>query len=391
MYDLSRHPYFREYIDPKSGVKSYILKEKLAQMQTPFYFTNPGITENCKYLWFRCMNYPALFWTVGLVSLDPDEPFIRHFPSIGSPCDNLCGIIPGTDDLLFASGNSVFKSDIEGNITKLITVGNDIIKDRKISHLFTHASFSTDGKHIIMDMMIADKVYLAEGNIETGEVKMLHKFVRNYNHAMFSPADRNLVLIDQDWMRDPDSGERFDIDQRMWVMDIRGTRFEPMQPDNWFRHNNSLICHDFWSKDGMICWPDLPDAVYELDVNTKVKTPVWNQALCHCHTIDRKYWVGDASPYSWNEKPCRVIFFDRETNKEIDIFSAMPKPVIENTGVYHLDPHPGFSNDSGCIISMTTVDNGNADLAVTPVEPLIERCCECGTVVSDVWEPKYIY
>ena len=27
MYDLSRHPYFEEYTDEKSGVKSYILKK----------------------------------------------------------------------------------------------------------------------------------------------------------------------------------------------------------------------------------------------------------------------------------------------------------------------------------------------------------------------------
>ena len=38
MYDLSRHPYFEEYVDEKSGVKSYILKKIAAPIQQNLYF-----------------------------------------------------------------------------------------------------------------------------------------------------------------------------------------------------------------------------------------------------------------------------------------------------------------------------------------------------------------
>ena len=30
MFDLSKHPYFEKYTDEKSGVESYILKERVA-------------------------------------------------------------------------------------------------------------------------------------------------------------------------------------------------------------------------------------------------------------------------------------------------------------------------------------------------------------------------
>lgn len=51
MLDLARHPYFEEYIDKQTGVKSYILKEKVARLQLNFYFCDMGLTEDNKYLW----------------------------------------------------------------------------------------------------------------------------------------------------------------------------------------------------------------------------------------------------------------------------------------------------------------------------------------------------
>ena len=43
MYDLSKHPYFEEYIDSKTGVKSYILTERVGFAQQHFYFTNTSL------------------------------------------------------------------------------------------------------------------------------------------------------------------------------------------------------------------------------------------------------------------------------------------------------------------------------------------------------------
>jgi len=247
----------------------------------------------------------------------------------------------------------------------------------------THLSINATGELVILDMRISDKTYIATGNLRTGEVKHLHKFNRNYDHAMFSPIDPELFLIDQDWEIDFHSGERFDIDQRMWLMDINGTRLEPVLPGNWFRHNNSIICHDFWSQDGYICWPDLLDTVCEHNLQTRETTAVWNHAMCHCHTLDRRFWVGDDSPYEWDKRPCRIVFFDRASGKEIDIFSAMPSRKFKPGYVYHMDPHPAFTRDGKYITSMVTVNNGEIDVAITPVEPLLTLCREKGTQVNE--------
>ncbi|MEE1048237.1 MAG: hypothetical protein U0M60_12540, partial [Clostridia bacterium] len=107
--------------------------------------------------------------------------------------------------------------------------------------------------------------------------------------------------------------------------------------------------------------------------------------VCHAHTnYDRSMWVADQTPYQWKDIPCRVIFYDRETNKELDIFSALPYPNIDFRNVdscYHTDPHPAFSDNGEWIISTTTVRGGNVDVAITPVKPLLEKCRKEGEEV----------
>ena len=83
MLDLKNHPYFTEYEDPKTGVKSYILTERVGYAQQHFYFTNTSLTPDGKYLWIRCINPPALVCNLAVVSLDPENPFIRNFPGAG--------------------------------------------------------------------------------------------------------------------------------------------------------------------------------------------------------------------------------------------------------------------------------------------------------------------
>ena len=382
MYDLSRHKYFEEYRDPKSGVVSYILKKRVATIQQSLYFTHlGGITTDGKYMWFRCAEWPSRAIRYAILSLDPDDPFVRVFNNVTSDAISLLNPIPETHSALFSVRNKVYEVDIEGCVREVLTVDEDFIGGRWLERISTHLSINSAGELVTLDMHIGGKSYMAVGNLKTGEVKHINKFDRHHNHAQFSPTDEKLFILDQDWVKDPISGERFDVDQRIWLMDTNATRLEPIDPGNWFRHNGSIYCHDFWSQDGWICWPDLLEYVYEYNVYTKEKNMVWKREICHAHTLDRRLWVGDASPYSWYEKPCKIIFFDRDSGKEIDIFSAMPKPKYDR-GAYHLDPHPAFSPDGELIVSTTTVRDGEIDIALTPVEPLLKKCKECGSILE---------
>ena len=380
MFDLSKHPYFTAYTDKKSGITSYLLTKKVALLQRHFYFAQPSITHDGKYLWFMCFNPPARYITLGVVSLDPENPFIRYFPyaspSGGNPC-----VTPESDGVYFGSFDSVYKLDVEGNLKKLITVGPEITHQRPIERLFTHASVSADGKYIAMDMQIAGRIYMSIGNLESGEIKLLNKFGRQYNHAMFSPADPELILLDQDWWRDRDNGEYFPIDNRMWLINTSATRFEPLVPGMFYGRDDTEMAHDYFSGDGYVCWSDYLYGAYECDLETRKPLLVWKRPIIHSHcSKHREYFVGDITPYEWKTKGCDVIFYDRKTEKEINIFTNLPFP--ENQGrYYHLDPHPQFCAEDTLIVCESTALTGEPMVSVTFVCDCIEKCREKGETV----------
>ena len=381
MFDLSRHPYFTAYKDPKSGIVSYILTEKVASLQRHFYFAQPSVTSDGKYMWFLCFNPPARYMTLGVVSLDPDHPFIKNFPYAAPQGGNPC-VTPEGDGVYFGVGNVVYKLDVEGNLTKLITVGTEITHGRPIERLFTHASISADGKYIAMDMQIAGRIYMSIGNLETGEIKLLNKFGRQYNHAMFSPADPELILLDQDWWRDRDSGEYFPIDNRMWLINTDATRFEAVVPGMFYGRDGTEMAHDYFSGDGWVCWSDYLYGAYECDLKTRKPELVWKRPIIHSHcTKHRECFVGDYTPYEWKTKGCSVVFYDRETDKEIDIFSDMPYPQICADRYYHVDPHPQFCAEDSLIVCESTVIGAEPSVAITPVADALKACRERGEKV----------
>lgn len=381
MFDLSKHPYFTEYTDPKSGIVSYILTEKVATLQRHFYFAQPSITSDGKYLWFLCFNPPARYMTLGVVSLDPEHPFIKNFPYAapqgGHPC-----ITPEGDGVYFGMGNAVYKLDLEGNLTKLINVGPEIAHGRPIERLFTHASISADGKYIAMDMKIAGHIYMCVGDLKTGEIKILNKFGREYNHAMFSPADKDLILLDQECWRDRATGEYFPIDNRMWLINTDATVFEPIVPGMFYGRDGTEMAHDYFSGDGFVCWSDYFHGAYECDLQTRKPTFVWKRPIIHSHcSKHREYFVGDYTPYEWKTKGCGVIFYDRETDKEIDIFSSLPYPEICSDRYYHVDPHPQFCSDDRLIVCESTAVKGEPSISITLVDEARKACREKGEKV----------
>jgi hypothetical protein len=275
----------------------------------------------------------------------------------------------------FGVGNVVYKVDVEGRLEKKITVGPEITHGRPLMRLFTHASISADGETIAMDMKIADRVYMSVGNLKTGEIKLLNKFGREYNHAMFSPVDPALILLDQDWWRDRDNGEYFPIDNRMWLINTDATRFEALVPGMFYGRDGTEMAHDYFSGDGYVCWSDYLYGAYECDLETRKPLLVWKRPIIHSHcSKNREHFVGDYTPYDWSTRGCSVLFYDRETDKEIEIFSDMPYPDIWSDRYYHVDPHPQFCAKDQYIVCESSVIGGECGIAITPVSDVIEKC-----------------
>jgi hypothetical protein len=369
MHDLKQHPYFEPWTDPVSGVESFILSERIAPIQQSFYFTNPSVSADEKWLWFYAAFPPNRQRMLGAVSLNPEKPEIQLLPQAGFTCASPM-VAPEGDAAFFCEGSSVYKVRLDGSTDVVCTVPKEYIGGRHFARIATHLTLSADGKYLLLDGDLGNFWWVGIGDIATGEVTILKEFGQHHNHAQFSPTDPKLFVIPEDWWYDKYSGRYFPYDHRLWLMDIDQTRYEMVRPKDWDSGHTANASHEWWSKDGMLCWNDYGRGTYECDAYTLEATHVWQRPLCHAHcNSDRKLWCADQNPYEWDNKPLEILFFNRDRNVEIQIVSAMPKPPVPRD-MYHLDPHPQFSPKDSWVVYTTTV-RGTVDVALTPVSPLV--------------------
>jgi len=386
-YDLSKHPFFEPWEDPETGVLSYILTERVAPIQQTFYFTNPGISRDGKWMWLYVAFPPGDGHTLAVVSLDPDNPMIRHFPQAlytgASPM-----VDPEGDAVYFCARARVWHMPIEsGEATEVCRLSDDFIANRRCDYIATHLSRSCDGKYFILDGGVGNTYFIGIGDIKTGEVKILHEFSRCVNHAQFSLTDPSLFSFAEECGNDPISGRPFTFDHRVWLMNIDCTRYEPATPNRW-DCRTAGACHEWWAANGTICWPDWMLGLQECNVDTMETSVAWPRGLCHAH-CDRtcNYFCADDSPYSWTSRPCKVWFYDRRAKKEILIASGLPQPEIHRTW-YHPDPHPHFSPD-GANVVYTTTARGHVDAAIAPLDGILDRLATqgCRPPAFGDWDP----
>lgn len=372
MYDLSEHPFFEKWKDPESGVVSYILKERIAPIQQTFYFTNYSVTPNGEYLWFYAAFPPTRMKFLAYVGLNPEKPVIKFFPQAGFN-DASPMVAPDSSGAYYMSGRHLCFIDLEGKVKIIGSIPDEYINFRYLFRSSTHLSLSADGEWFLLDGEVGNHTFIALINAHSGEFKLLHEFSYFHNHSIFSPVDPKLFLCPRDHHRDPVTGKRFEIEFRLWLMDIDQTFYRHLCPELWERHGVDSA-HEWWSKDGMVCFVDYDRGVYEVDAHTLEKTHVWKRPVCHAHcNSDRTLYCADQSPYKWGpQQPLEMLFYNRVTGKETKFVSAMPSPTNPEIyyQAYHHHPHPQFSPDDSMIIYSTT-KNGMLDVAVTPVEQLL--------------------
>lgn len=378
--NLDKHPFFEPWQDPQSGVRSYLLRERVAPIQQTFYFTTGSVSNDERWLWFYAAFPPNRQKSLGCVCLDPENPVIRHFPQAGFVPESPM-VAPEGDAVYFCMHASVYRMNVEGHVEVVCTLKKDQIARRQLNRLATHLTLSADGTYFLLDGELGNCWFVGLGDVRTGEVTILKKFANHHNHAQFSPVDPELFLIPQDNWSDKITGDRFLLEHRLWLMDIRQTRFEPVCPGEWYGVN-SQASHEWWSKDGMVCWNDYALGTFECDAYTLRKTHVWKRSLCHAHCdATRQYWCADQNPYKWATETVAILFYDRQRQQESRIVSAMPPPPVSPAldrfdppycprDTYHLDPHPHFSPRGTWIIYSSMVRE-QVDVALTPVRQLV--------------------
>ena len=364
-YDLGKHPFFTRWEDPASGAVSFILTERVAPVQFPFYFTNSSMSADGEYLWFYAAFPPNPHKFLGQVALNPEKADIKWFPqSLFEDASPM--VAPDSSGVYFFSHTSLIFMDVDGNCREVGRIPEEYINHRHLYRICTHLSISADGKYFLVDGCFGNDFFVALMDVKSGEFKLLHEFPYMHNHGQFSPVDPGKFLLPRDWRRNPTTGKYEFMEIRLWLMDIDGGSYRPLCPDLWEGHITNTA-HEWFSKDGIVCFVDYAQGVFECDPETKELCHAWKRPVCHAHCNgNRTKYCGDQTPYGWKINPVELLYFDREKNQENHIVTAMPAPPIPRNP-YHLDPHPHFSPDEQWVIYMTTV-NEKIDVAVSPVD-----------------------
>ncbi|MCC5807255.1 MAG: hypothetical protein JJU00_13105 [Opitutales bacterium] len=370
---LTTHPLFEAFTDPHSGVVSHVLKAVIAPIQQTFYYTNPSLTADERWLWIMTAWPPAPSRTLGLVCLDPGNPVVRHFPQAQFP--GALPLVAPDGGVWFGAGAGLYHMSQDGEVRQVFKLPEEYIKGRELRRLATHLSLSSDGKYLLLDGQVGDHWFVGTAALAGGEFRLIREFASHHNHALFSPVHPDLFTIAHDQFRHPVTGEFTHHTERTHLMDVTGNRYECV--NSQFRCSPFHgACHEWWSGDGRICYIDYDTGAYEYDLDTGITSHVWREPLCHAHCSgDRRWWCADESPYKWREQPCKVLLYNRLTQARIEVRSAMPMPSTdywETRRVYHIDPHPQIS-PRGNYVVYTAIHRGQPSAALCPIEDGIRQ------------------
>ena len=83
MENIKKSKHFIKYVDPESGVTSYVFNNDAIPQSQSFYFTNPSCDDKGRYLWMYCGFPPAGNATFGrsLGVVDTEKDTFTHFPN----------------------------------------------------------------------------------------------------------------------------------------------------------------------------------------------------------------------------------------------------------------------------------------------------------------------
>jgi hypothetical protein len=349
--------------NPTTGVKSYILDCKSFPVIQNFYFVNNSFTDDGKTAWFYA-GIPGKKKKLGFVDFQ----------------NGICKIIDGTEfldaspwvdpisgeaywiehyDLLSCSPK---KSAVP---KKINSIPYSITQGREPYRIATHLTLNASKTAFNFDAELEDEWIAGKIPLDGSEPIVWKTFNICYNHGQFSPVDDNLMLIAQDGWNDQ-SGQHHDYDQRMWLLRKNG-ECKPLYNEPTRMHG-----HEWWGKDGeYVCFVHYGEGVKRININTKKEENLWQGSFSHAHaSADLKYLVADAD--AGGKSPfCKVIFFNRDTNREIEIVN-IPWCGDDEMAKMHVHPHPRFVFDDE-YICYTSFALGRPSLAITNVNDLIKK------------------
>ena len=147
-----------------------------------------------------------------------------------------------------------------------------------------------------------------------------------------------------------------------------------IDPRHSVNNNDNYATHEMWHYDGdHVYW--CSGGVHIRNIRTGKHEYPYKERATHCHlTYDMKYITFDNDhPDYYRGGRWKVSFFNRETNKKVDIITERPAITTKDKpSRIHPDPHPHFVCNDKYVICTAADEEGYLRWCITPVDQLIK-------------------
>ncbi len=359
-------PLFSAWRDPISNVESWIFNQNIAPVHKSFYFTHSSFSADGRFLWIECVFPPNKLPQLALVDMALST--VELYPE--TQFDSRPYVDPETAEIYWGIGSEIWKrGPYRSDTCQLVNrLPESLIHNRPVYRTTSHLSRSADGKTFAIDARVGSDFIIGAMPLDGSPFELWKCQDQQYNHALFSPTDPDLILISQDAWFDIGTGKAGEVFDRLWLIRRGGDLYQILPNDPLPSANRG---HEWWHSDGSAVWYlDYTEGPGQgtkcVDLATGKVEEVWAHGHSHSHCDSTgTYFIGDI--VSWPEDRWQVAFFDRQQQKEIAVVSLLPPCDMRKR--YHIHPHPSFCLDDR-YVSYTTNVRGRVDFALSNCEAI---------------------
>ena len=400
---------FVKYVDPESKVTSYMLKPGIvSENQQSLYFNVKSMTDDGRFMVVHCTaneytgdgtgtkkpkgEKSACFQGLALIDFMKDEIVKLG----GGKMNGFCTRLDTTYDRLYyvrrgkeQKDDAICRRDLLGDPDKEIVVckiPHELHHGSNVVYYCTHLTLNGARNKAFLESKLGsgtwdgkrqpDDIYV-QGvvNLETGKYESWGSTDFFCNHGQFNPKRDDLALCAWEHLYTEDGQayiKKTGWYPRLWLLRADGSKeMIPARRANY-------ATHEIWDEDGTgFAWC-CGGGVYHHDLASGKQ-----ELYCPCHaqhatlSADRSLITYDEHVGGhWRGAPWRVGFWNRETERNVFIYSTQPalggSTGKDNESRLHPDAHPQFVCNDRYIVSTFNNLDGHMDYLVTPVKPLRE-------------------
>ena len=399
---------FVKYVDPESKVTSYMLKPGIvSENQQSMYFNVKSMTDDGRFMVVHCsaneytgdgkgtkktkVQRTKCFNGLAVINFMKDEIIKLD----GGRMNGFCTRLDTTYDRLYyvrktknQADDAICRRDLLGDPGKEIEVCKipyELHHGSNVMYYCTHLTLNGARNKAFLESKLGsgtwdgkrqpDDIYV-QGvvDLETGKYESWGSTDFFCNHGQFNPKRDDLALCAWEhlYMEDGQAYiKKTGLFPRLWLLRADGSK--EMIP----ARRTNYATHEIWDEDGTgFAW--CGGGVYHHDLATSRQ-----ELYCPCHaqhatlSADRSLVVYDEHIGGWwRGAPWRVGFWNRETERNVFIYSTRPalggSTGKDNESRLHPDAHPQFVCNDRYIVSTFNNLDGHMDFLVTPVKPLTE-------------------